>query len=99
MVAHHSLNVANRRLAVGLHIEGHYFGIFFAVEIRQIFLHSVFKSIEKRPSSSIATAQSAEVSGVVGSGKVEFFVFAIEVSHFTRKRNNIFRIEAVGFVF
>ena len=98
MVTHHVLNVTHADLAVGLDIEGHHLGILLAVDEGQVSVHASGEAIEVAPHAGIATTQGTEVSRVVGLAEVKLSVLAIEPPHLACKRDDILRVEAVGFI-
>ena len=96
MVAHGFLHVAQRKLAVGNHVEGHGLGIVaFALYVVEI-VHGIFaETVEESPHTSLAHPSSAECQRIVGLAETELLVGSAKTSRLASELDDILTVHHV----
>ena len=98
VIAHRSLHISHRELAVGLDIERHRLLRYVALDKIGVTVHRLVVFPEERPDTGLATAQCAKVIGAIGCLETEIFVFALEISLLAGKFHHVRGVHTVFLV-
>ncbi len=97
MVAHGVLDILNGDFTIRFQEKRHR-SICLTQYIRQKLIATVGKHIKIAPYTSLTITTGAKIKRSVCTGKTEIFVYPLEITFLTRKRDNIRRIHTIFLV-